>query len=94
MNAVNMVRLGLATCEVGIMGPAKYKKNWEMKSIAEIKPLYERIMEYLKKRDFGEYLAMRELFGEEVAIRAGLRGQVKLPGFVSNEQRKAVREQS
>jgi hypothetical protein len=36
---------------------------------------------------------MREVFGEVVAIRAGLKGQLKIPGFISNEKRRAVQEQ-
>jgi hypothetical protein len=69
---------------------AKYKRNFEMKSLAELKPLYDKVMEFLTKTEHGEYLAMRELFGEEVAIRVAMKGEMKVPVFVTNQQKAAV----
>jgi hypothetical protein len=92
IHAINLVRIGVATCERGIIGPAKYKNNWQMKTRADLWPLYTKIMGYLKKTEFGEYLAMKEIFGEKVVIRAGLRGELQLPGFVTHEQRRAAQE--
>ncbi|KAM6489211.1 hypothetical protein JOM56_015381 [Amanita muscaria] len=91
IHAINLVHIGLATCERGCLaGPAKYKNNWQMKTLAELRPLYTKVMDFLKKTEGGEYYAMREIFGEAIAIQVGMKKQYKLPGFVSNDQKKTA----
>ena len=83
--------MGLAKCSsTGFLTRAKYGKNWGMKSLAELKPLYDKILEFLMHTEFGEFLAMKEFFGEDVAIRVALKGEMKVPGFVTRAKRKAV----
>ena len=91
INGINMVRLGLGKClRHGLLRTPSYGSNWEMKSLDELKPIYQKVMGHLKTGKHGEYLAFREVFGEEVAIRVGLDGEMELPAFVTAEQKKAV----
>jgi hypothetical protein len=76
----------------GVLKAAKYKINWEMKTLQQLKPLYDKVMVFLQKTEHGEYLAFRELFGEEVAIRVAMKGEMKLPAFVTNAQKSALQE--
>ena len=63
-----------------------------MRSLADLKPLYDKVMSLLRheQTEHGEYLAMKELFGEEVALRAAMKGDMKVPGFVTNQQKRNV----
>jgi hypothetical protein len=93
IHAVNLIRIGVAKALAPtVLRVAKYRINWEMKSLAELRPLYDRVIGFLTGNDHGEYLAMKEIFGEEVAIRTAVRGEMKLPAFISNEQRRAIQE--
>ena len=93
ITAVNLIRIRVAKAlSPSVLKVAKLKINWEMKSLAELKPLYDKIMGFLKKTEHGEYLAMKELFGEEVAIRVAMKGEMKVPAFVTNHQKSAVQE--
>jgi hypothetical protein len=81
----------MAKCSsVGFLRTAKNKINWEMKSLSELKPLYDKVMGFLRGQEYGEYLAMKEIFGETTAIRVGMKGEMKLPSFVTSEQKRAV----
>ena len=83
--------MGLAKCSsTGFLTRARYGKNWQMKSLAELKPLYEKILQLLLEKEFGEFLAMKELFGEDVAIRVAMKGEMKVPPFVTRERQRAV----
>jgi len=87
INAVNLVRMGLAICSSnGFVRRAKFGSNWRMKSLAELKPLYEKVMEYLLRTEYGEFLVMKEIFGEDVAIRVAMNGEMKVPAFITRER--------
>lgn len=92
INALNLVRMGLAMCtSSGFVRRAKYGLNWRMKSLAELKPLYEKVMRFLLQTEYGEYLAMKEIFGEDVAIRVAMNGEMKVPAFITRERQQAIR---
>jgi hypothetical protein len=74
----------------GFLRTAKLKVNWEMKSLSELKPLYDKVMGFLLNSEYGEYLAMKEIFGEAMAIRVAMKGDMKLPAFVTSEQKRTV----
>ena len=40
--------------------------------------------------EHGEYLAMKELFGGTVALRVAMKGDMKVPGFVTTQQKRDV----
>jgi hypothetical protein len=42
----------------------------------ELKGLYERVMGYLREERYGEYCAVRVLFGKDVADRLAKAGDV------------------
>jgi len=85
------VRMGLATCSSsGFVRRAKYGMNWQMKSLAELKPLYEKVLQYLLRTEYGEFLAMKEIFGEDIAIRVAMNGEMKVPGFITRERQHAI----
>jgi hypothetical protein len=91
INGINMVRLGLAKClKPGLLRTPSYGSNWEMKTLEELRPLYQRVLTLLKTAKHGEYLAFAEVFGEEVAIRVALNGEMDMPPFVTAEQKKEV----
>src|ERR1700733_9103781 len=91
INGINMVRLGLAKClKSGLLRTPSYGSNWEIKPLDELHPISEKIMGLLKTTKHGEYLAFQEVFGEEVAIRAALNGEMDMPPFVTAEQKKRV----
>ena len=88
---MNLVRMGLGVCLTpGCVKRAKYGVNWRMKSLAELKPLYEKVKKYLLGTEYGEFLAMKEIFGEDVAIRVAMNGEMKVPGFITRERQVAV----
>ena len=76
-----MVRMGLAKAKsFKMIGRACWKSNWEMYSDAEVKPLYNRVMEHLLKRHpYGEFLAVQEIFGLDVAMELERKGEVIKP---------------
>jgi hypothetical protein len=91
INGINMVRLGLAKClKTGLLRTPNYGSNWEMKTLDELRPLYQKVLGLLKTAKFGEYLAFQAVFGDEVAIRVALNGEMDLPPFVTAEQKKEV----
>jgi hypothetical protein len=91
INAVNLVRMGLAICTTsGFLRRAKYDVNWRMKSLVELKPLYEKVSQYLSGTEYGEFLAMKEIFGEDVAIRVAMNGEMKVPAFITRERQHAI----
>ena len=90
---MNLIRIGVAKALApSVLSTSKNKINWEIKKKSQLKPLYEKVLRFLKGTDHGEYLAMKEIFGEEVSIRTALKGEMKVPGFVTNEQKAAVAE--
>jgi hypothetical protein len=79
--------MGVAKCSsAGFLRTTKYGNNWQMKSLAELKPMYETIMEFLKNTEYGEFLALKELFGEDVAIWVAMNGGIKVPAFISKKR--------
>jgi hypothetical protein len=91
INALNLVRMGLAMCtSSGFVRRAKYGVNWRMKSLAELKPLYEKVLQYLLGTEYGEFLAMKEIFGEDVAIRVAMNGEMKVPAFITRERQHGI----
>jgi hypothetical protein len=84
-----MVRMGLAKAKsFKMIARACWKTNWEMWSDAEVKPLYNRVMEHLLKRHpYGEFLAIQEIFGRDVAMELEKKGEVIMP---HNYQRESV----
>jgi hypothetical protein len=76
-----------------VLTTAKHKINWEMRTLAELKPLYEKVMGFLKTTKHGEFLAMRELFGEVAAVRVAMKGDMKVPGYITSAQKKAIIEE-
>jgi len=88
INAMNLIRMGLAKAKTtGVINLAKYKSNWEMLSDKEMKPLYDKVMGFLvNQRPYGEFFAIREIFGEEMAKMVAKRGEVIAPpgGLLDN----------
>lgn len=90
---MNLIRIRVAKAlEPSVLRLAKYKINWDMKSLADLEPLYQKVMGFLKKTEYGEYLAMKTLFGEQVATRVAMRGQMKVPPFVTSQQKASAQE--
>jgi hypothetical protein len=48
----------------------------------ELKSLYERVMGYLQEKQYGEYFAIREIFGKDVADRLAKAGDVVGPAVI------------
>lgn len=95
INGPNMVRIGLAKClKDGLLRTPNYGSNWEMKSLDELRPLYDKVMVLLKSGKHGEYLAVKEVVGEQIAIRAAMNGEMEMPLFVTAEQKKEVSRSS
>jgi hypothetical protein len=91
IHAVNMVRIGLGKClRPGLLRTPNYGSNWEMKTLEELRPLYNKVIGLLKTAKYGEYLACKEVFGEGGAIRVAMNGGMDMPPFVTTEQRKSV----
>ncbi len=84
-----MVRMGLAKAKsMKMIARASWKSNWEMWSDAEVKPLYNRVMDHLLKRHpYGEFLAIQEIFGRDVAMELEKKGEVMMP---PNYQRQSM----
>jgi hypothetical protein len=86
-----MVRMGLAKClKDGLIRTPNYGSNWEMKPLDELHPLYEKVMKLFKTGKHGEYQAVKEVFGEQVAIRVAMNGDMDMPPFVTAEQKNEV----
>jgi hypothetical protein len=82
INALNFIRMGLAFAETpGVRKNAKYKVNWYFKRESDLKSIYMELMDWLTgtNHKFGEYLAIRSLFGEKVARRLSKENQYKAP---------------
>jgi hypothetical protein len=60
----------------GVIRGSKYKVNWDFLTMRELKELYERVMGYLTEEHYGEYCAVRALFGKDVADRLAKAGDV------------------
>jgi hypothetical protein len=92
---LNLVRMGLARANSSTMViRASYKSNWEMYSDGEVKGLYDRVMKHLVGQEiFGEFLAVEEIFGREIAMELTKKGELVQPGHVRVEaarKRKAM----
>ncbi|KIL64797.1 hypothetical protein M378DRAFT_178583 [Amanita muscaria Koide BX008] len=97
IHTVNLIRIGIAKAigtSDSCLQSAKFRKNWDIKTMAELKPLYEKVIGYLTSptEQFGEYLAMSTVFGEKVAIRAAMRGEMKMPDFITHKEIKVVQD--
>lgn len=91
IHAINMVRMGLAKClKPGLIRTPNYGSNWEMKTLDELRPLYNKVIGFLKTTKHGEYLAFKEVFGEEAAIRVAMNGDMEVPAFVTAEQKNNI----
>lgn len=64
----------------GIVNVARYKDNWDFKSLPELKELYTRLLVMFDTQPHGEYLAIQEIFGVAVATRLARDGEVITPG--------------
>lgn len=81
IHAVNYIWMRLAHgLTEGVIRTSKYKINWEFVNKSELKGLYTRVMGYLTEGKFGEYFAVKEIFGKEVADRLAKDGDVVSPG--------------
>ena len=75
---LNLIRIGIAKATApGVVLSPKYESNWELEDSRDLKELYRKIMGHLESGDYGTYLAVREIFGEDVANAASLNGQFK-----------------
>jgi hypothetical protein len=81
---LNMVRMGLAKAKsFKMIGRACWKTNWEMLSDAEVKPLYDKVMGHLlNQHPYGEFLAVQEIFGRDVAMDLEKKGEVIKPHHI------------
>lgn len=80
IHAVNLVRIGIGKVKTaGFIGRAKFKVNWELYKLHELKGTYDKVMSLLQQKPIGEFLAMEAIFGRDVAIRAAKREDVIAP---------------
>jgi hypothetical protein len=86
--------MGLAQgTTAGVMNLAKYKSNWDMLPDKAVKSLYDRVMGHLtQRRPYGEYFAMREIFGDQVAMEVVRHGEIMAPPGATGGNVKAVRK--
>jgi hypothetical protein len=67
----------------GFITCPKFRTNWDLYSLQELKVTYDKVMRLLWEGPHGEYLAMQAIFGLEVANHAASRGDVIAPGMMS-----------
>ena len=81
IHTISLIQMGLAQgMTAGVINLAKFKSNWDMLPDRVIKPLYDKVMGHLtERRPYGEYLAMREIFGDQVAMEVARRGEIMAP---------------
>jgi hypothetical protein len=81
MTPLNMVRMGLAKAKsFAMIGRASWKGNWEMHSDNEVKPMYDRVMDHLlNQKPYGEFHAVEEIFGREMALQLATKQEVIQP---------------
>jgi hypothetical protein len=78
IHAVNLIQMGLAKAtSTGVLATPCYGKNWVILSLPKIKPLYNKVMAHLTKHPYGEYFAIQEIFGEEIAKKLVAVGDIK-----------------
>lgn len=66
---------------------ARYKANWDIVSQKQLKEKYDNVMRLLlTKTPYGEYFALEEIFGAEVAKRVAEGGEVLCPPIGRIEQ--------
>jgi hypothetical protein len=84
---LNMVRMGLAKAKsLKMIARACWKSNWMMLSDTEVKPLYTKVMDHLLHRQpYGEFLAVQEIFGRDVAMELEKRGEVIMPAHYQRQ---------
>lgn len=80
MGGLMYVRLGLANVRtVGFLKNAKYRTNWELKRMDEIKRWYGTIMGHIRTSKYGVYFALQELFGVDAANEVAANSNVIKP---------------
>jgi hypothetical protein len=81
IHTVNMIRTGLARATTtGVLKLGRLTLNFHMLTDREVKPLYDKVMGFLlTHRPYGEYLAIREIFGQDIATFVAKRGDVIPP---------------
>lgn len=81
IHAVNYIRMGLAKAKSsGVLNTPRYGSNWEMLSLDQIRPKYDRVMGYLTNGPHGEYYAVEYLFGQGMADLLVKRKDIKRAG--------------
>lgn len=77
----NMVRMGLAKAEsYALIERPSWKSNWRFYSDAEVKPTYDRVMNHLLNgQPHGEFLAVEEIFGRDIANMLADKREVVAP---------------
>jgi hypothetical protein len=65
---LNMVRMGLTDAHgPGIKTAPRYGSNWKFKPMSELQPLHSKLMGMMKDRPYGLWMAVKEVFGRDVA---------------------------
>jgi hypothetical protein len=73
--------MGLAEALLpGVTRLSKYGSNWRFLSNDKLKKLYGRLREILMNSEYGEYFAVQQLFGKDIAKELAKQGQVISPG--------------
>ena len=77
----NMIRMGLARAEsYAVIERPCWKSNWRFYTDAEVKPIYDRVMNNLLNcQPYGEFLAIEEIFGRKIAETLAKNGEVVEP---------------
>jgi len=74
------VRLGIAKAlNSTIMGRARFNGNWTIEDPQELERLLDEIIDCLASPRFGLFYAFSRVFGREVAITIGNKGQFVVP---------------
>lgn len=72
--------MGLAEAyHPGVMRLSKYGTNWKFLGNDKLKQLYGRMREMLLHNEYGEYFAVQQLFGQDIAKEMAKKGQVISP---------------
>ena len=88
--------MGLAQgTTAGVINLAKFKSNWDMLPDRVVKPLYNKVLGHLtERRPYGEYLAMREIFRDQVAMEVARHGEIMAPPRATSGSVQTVRNVS
>ncbi|EKM74525.1 hypothetical protein AGABI1DRAFT_133148 [Agaricus bisporus var. burnettii JB137-S8] len=80
IHALTMIRLGIADAiSTGALGASKFRGNYDIRPENQLKALYDRVIHYLRHEEFGEFFAICEVFGLEMAEWATKNGHCARP---------------